>query len=143
MTARELGAQTWYLLEEVYAGLWATGALIYSSERKGFWTRLYGLVDKILPHLGQPALRRPRPLELEARARRFAELVAQGWHGGFEDHARAIEFLKPRGRRGSSCATSTGGRCRRSRTMSIDGRPARSSARRKCTSGRGRRRSFP
>ncbi|HZU96887.1 MAG TPA: sigma factor-like helix-turn-helix DNA-binding protein [Planctomycetota bacterium] len=83
-------------LEEVYAALLATGALIFSGERNDFQTRVYRLVDKVLPHLGQPALRRPRPPELEARARRFAELVEETWHGGFDDQVRALRSLSVR-----------------------------------------------
>jgi hypothetical protein len=93
LSEREPRPDLAHALEDVYAGLLASGALIYSGERKGFQTRLYGLVDRILPHLGQPALRKPRSPELEARAQRFAQLVAQTWHGGFDDHVRAIESL--------------------------------------------------
>ncbi len=85
-------------LEEVYASLLATGALIHAGERKSFQTRVYGLVDKLLPHLGQPALKKPRPPELEERARRFVELVAGNWHEGFEEVVRATRAL-PRKRR--------------------------------------------
>ncbi len=80
-------------LEEVYASLLATGALIHAGDRQSFQTRAYALVDKVLPHLGQPALRKPRPPELEERARRFVELVAGRWHEGFEEAVRATRAL--------------------------------------------------
>src|SRR5262249_23355770 len=76
----------------------ATGALIHAGDRQSFQTRVYALVDTLLPHLAQPALRRPRPAELEERARRFVELVEGRWHEGFEEAVRATRALDERER---------------------------------------------
>jgi DNA-binding CsgD family transcriptional regulator len=85
-------------LEDVYAGLLACGAFVHGGETRGVFTRVYGLVDLALPHLLRPALRRPVDPELAARARRFAALVAEQWHGAHQEHLAALQALSPRER---------------------------------------------
>lgn len=86
------------VLEDLYAGLLATEVFVNGGDRQRFFGRMYAAVDAALPHLGRAALRRPLPAELAARARRFATLVGEGWHRGFDDYVTALEALEPRAR---------------------------------------------
>jgi DNA-directed RNA polymerase specialized sigma24 family protein len=82
-------------LEELYAGLLATDAFVGSGERQAFQGRLYGIVDRALPHLGRAGLRRPVDL---TRARRFVAHVEAHWHGGYEAYVDALLALPSRER---------------------------------------------
>lgn len=85
-------------LEDVYAGLLACDAFVHGGETRGVFTRVYGLVDRALPYLVRPGLRRPVDPELAARARRFVALVTEQWHSRHAEHLAALRALAPRER---------------------------------------------
>lgn len=85
-------------LEDVFAGLLACDAFVHGGETRGVFTRVYAIVDQVLPHLLRPGLRRPADPELVARARRFVALVSEQWHGGHAEHLEALLALSGRER---------------------------------------------
>lgn len=85
-------------LEELFAALISADAFVYAGDRAGFQSRLYGLVDRALPHLGRPALRRPLAPEVAERARRFVTSARESWHAGYAEVLERLLALEPRER---------------------------------------------
>lgn len=81
------------VLEDAYARLVGSGALIHAGSSRAFRTRLYGLIDDALPHLGQPGLAQPLPAELRERAQAFREHVELQWHGLHAEHLALLRAL--------------------------------------------------
>jgi len=90
------------VLEEAYARLLAAGALIHDGEQRAFRTRLYGLIDRAIPHLAQPGLvcagAESLSPELRARARAFRAEVEAQWHALHAEHLAALLALPERER---------------------------------------------
>ncbi|MCO5167723.1 MAG: hypothetical protein M9894_15355 [Planctomycetes bacterium] len=86
------------VLEDLYAGLLACDAFVHLGASRDLFTRVYGLVERALPHLGAAALRRPVDPALLERARRFVALTAAHWHGLHVERLDGLLALRPRER---------------------------------------------
>lgn len=86
------------VLEDLYAGFLASGVLIHSGTSRAFSTRIYGLAESALPHLGRPALRQPVEPGLRRRAQCFAEHTRKEWHARFEEHLSRLRAAAPKDR---------------------------------------------